>query len=60
MTAGVISLLADSDSWNSHGGWGMGTMMAGMILFCAVIILGLAWLVRGGFEHHSQRRKRRQ
>ena len=57
MTAALISLLADSDSWSSHGGWGMGGMMAGMILFWAVIILGFVWLVRGGFDHRSQRQE---
>ncbi len=49
MTA-LISLLADSDGWDGHGGWGMGGMMIGMVLFWGAIILGIVWLVRGGLD----------
>lgn len=57
MTAlALIGLLADSDGWSPHDGWGMGWMMAGMVLFWAVIILGCAWVIRGRFDHRSQRR----
>jgi putative membrane protein len=40
-----------ADTWD-HGGWGwagMTVMMVAMVLFWAAVILGIAWLVRGGF-----------
>ena len=43
-----------ADTWGMHGddvgvGW-MILMMFVMVLFWAAIILGIVWLVRGGFE----------
>ena len=42
-----------ADAWGMHGDIGAGwwiVMMIGMFLFWAAIILGVAWLVRGGFD----------
>jgi putative membrane protein len=41
-----------ADSWGMHdgdGGWWIG-MMLGMLVFWAAIIVGIVWLVRGGFD----------
>jgi putative membrane protein len=48
MTLGSSVLLADS--WGMHGDVGTGWMIAMMffmVLFWAVVILGIVWLVRG-------------
>lgn len=47
-----------ADSWSMHGnvGWGwMVGMMVAMVLFWGAIILGIAWLIRGGFEARGGR-----
>ena len=41
-----------ADSWGMHdggGGWWLGMMLV-MVLFWAAVILGIVWLVRGGFD----------
>ena len=48
MTIAQASWLADT--WGMHGdvGWGwMTVMMGGMVLFWAIVILGIVWLIRG-------------
>jgi putative membrane protein len=54
-TLALISLpLADSNGWGMHGtGW-WAPMMIGMVLFWGAIILGIVWLVRGGFDRRPQ------
>ena len=52
MNVALTILLADT--WGMHGddvgaGW-MIVMVVVMVLFWAAIILGIVWLVRGGFE----------
>ena len=42
-----------ADTWGMHGdvGWGwMVGMMVLMVLFWGAIILGVVWLIRGGFD----------
>jgi putative membrane protein len=49
-----------ADTWVMHGGWGwagMTVMMVAMVLFWAAVILGIAWLVRGGFGGREERRE---
>ena len=53
MIIGQASWLADT--WGMHGdvGWGwMTVMMGGMVLFWAVVIVGIVWLIRG-FERRG-------
>ena len=48
------------DSWDMHGdfdsGWWI-VMMIGMVVFWGAIILGIVWLVRGGFERSGRERR---
>lgn len=49
-----------ANSWVMHGGWGwvgMTVMMVGMVLFWAAVILGIAWLVRGGLAGGRELRR---
>ena len=50
----IAMTLPLADTWGMHGddvgtGW-MIVMMVAMALFWGGIILGIAWLIRGGFE----------
>jgi putative membrane protein len=49
MKLASIALLADAWDVNGHmgGGWWV-VMMIGMVVFWAAVIVGIAWLVRGG------------
>lgn len=49
MKLASIALLADAWDVNGHmgGGWWV-VMMIGMVIFWAAVIVGIAWLVRGG------------
>jgi putative membrane protein len=55
----VAQMIPLADTWGMHGdvGWGwMTLMMVGMVLFWGVVIFGIAWLIRGGFDrrpHHQ-------
>jgi uncharacterized membrane protein len=50
-----------ADTWGMHGGdFGAGwmiLMMGLMVLFWAAVILGIVWLVRGGFEGRRERQE---
>ena len=55
----VLAIPLD-DNWGMHGdisGWWMIVMMPLMLLFWAAVILGIAWLVRGGFDGGRGERK---
>jgi putative membrane protein len=49
-----------ADSWDMHGdfdsGWWI-VMMVAMVLFWGAIILGIVWLIRGGFERSQGERR---
>ena len=48
-----------ADSWGMHdggGGWWLGMMLV-MVLFWAAVILGIVWLVRGGFDGSRKGRR---
>ena len=49
MKLASIALLADAWDVNGHmgGGWWV-VMMIAMVIFWAAVIVGIAWLVRGG------------
>jgi uncharacterized membrane protein len=54
-----VALTVLADTWGMHGddvgaGW-MIVMMAVMVAFWAAVILGIVWLVRGGFEGRRER-----
>ncbi|MCD6016105.1 MAG: hypothetical protein K0R88_2189 [Solirubrobacterales bacterium] len=56
-----IVTLPIADTWGMHGddigaGW-MVVMMGVMVLFWAAVILGIVWLVRGGFDGRRERRE---
>ena len=57
MTTALVALLADVD-WDGHmdldGGWWI-VMGVGMIVFWALVILGVVWLVRE-FAHPREER----
>lgn len=45
-----------ADTWGMHGGdFGAGWIL--MVLFWAAVILGIVWLVRGGFEGRRERQE---
>ncbi len=47
-----------ADAWGMHGDLGAGwwaVMAVGMVLFWAVVILGLVWLVRDGIQRWQRR-----
>ena len=50
-----VLLLAQADGWNDHmdwdGGWWI-VMAIGMVLFWALVIVGIVWLVRS-LSHHD-------
>ena len=49
MTSVLSTALVLADSWDMHdwdGGWWV-VMMAGMLLFWGLVILGIVWIVRG-------------
>lgn len=57
MTLALVAVLGDG--WGMHdgnGGWWI-LMMLGMVLFWAAIVLGIVWLVRGGFEGRREGRR---
>jgi putative membrane protein len=50
-----------ADTWGMHGddvgtGW-MIVMMVAMVVFWGAVILGIAWLVRGGFDRSRAGRR---
>jgi uncharacterized membrane protein len=54
-----VATVLIADTWGMHGddfgaGW-MILMMGLMVLFWAAVILGIVWLVRGGFEGRRER-----
>ena len=54
----AIATVLIADTWGMHdigAGW-MIVMMGVMILFWAAVILGIVWLVRGGFEGRRESR----
>ena len=49
-----------TDTWGMHGDVGTGwmvAMMIGMVLFWAVVILGIVWLVRDGIGRSQRPRE---
>jgi putative membrane protein len=51
MFVSALLLLADDGWWDGHmsGGWWI-VMMVGMILFWALVVVALVWLIRSGPE----------
>ena len=47
----LASTILLADSWGMHdgGGWWI-VMMPLMLLFWVAVVLGIVWLVRGGFD----------
>lgn len=52
----VALLLADVDGGHMDGGWWV-VMAIGMVLFWALVIVGLVWLVREVSDRHGFRSK---
>jgi putative membrane protein len=53
-----MTLLADA--WGMHGGYGAGwmvVMMIGMVIFWAVLLVAVVWLVRGGSGTSGQKQE---
>jgi len=52
----ALLLLADDGWWDGHmsGGWWI-VMMIGMILFWALVVVALVWLIRSGPELFGSR-----
>ena len=54
----IALLLADYGGMHDGSwGWGWIPMMLGMVVFWAAIIVGIVWLVRGGFDGRREERR---
>jgi putative membrane protein len=54
----IALLLADNGGMHDGSwGWGWIPMMLGMVFFWGAIIVGIVWLVRGGFDGRREERR---